>query len=447
MSKIRNFEILRPKTLDGKKGFVNPDNEWVIAPDYEDVDVFREGVCWIKQGGKWGLINKHGEYLIEPRFEDAREFNRGYANVRMQGKWGVIDRNGNMIFQPEFDLIRTFKDGVATVVKNNKSGFINIKNQSIIEPIYEEVHDFSEGLAAVESNGLWGFVNLDGEMVISPQFFKVDVNFGEFGEGRAYVEKQGEDKDEYGFSTPVGTFIDREGNALEEWEEVDCGDNDDWSYEEDPRPRSGIRATVGFIDTEGNWAIRPKFQIAKSFKDNIAIVRIDHKWGLIDKSGAYIVEPDFDKIRRYEDGTYSFEKDNEVIYTNQNFDIIPEPVKEDSKDSWLDSILKDDDREEEANPEQNEEANKRPETVGNYKLLKNRFPSVVLDKDNNVVLKDDVDTYGQLISISEEMVRTQKGDNFGFVIIPNGEYREPIFNYLWDFSEGLAAARITENQQ
>ena len=67
--------------------------------------------------------------------------------------------------------------------------------------------------------------------------------------------------------------------------------------------------------------------------------------------------------------------------------------------------------------------------------------------DNNVVLQDDFDTYGQLISISEDMVITQKGDNFGFVNIQSGEYHEPIFNYIWDFSEGLAAVRIAENQQ
>ena len=71
-----NVEILRPKVAEGKKGFVNAQNEWVITPNYEDVDVFREGLCWVKKGGKWGLINNNGECLIEPQFEDTKEFNQ-----------------------------------------------------------------------------------------------------------------------------------------------------------------------------------------------------------------------------------------------------------------------------------------------------------------------------------------------------------------------------------
>ena len=444
MNKIKN-NILRPKVAEGKKGFVNAQNEWVIAPDYEDVDVFREGVCWVKNGGKWGLVNKNGECLIEPRFEDTREFNQGYANVKTQGKWGVIDRNGIMIFQPEFDLIRTFKDGIAPVVKDNKSGFINIMNQSIIEPIYEDVHDFSQGLAGVKTNGLWGFINLDGDLVIEPQFIEIDADFREDGEEVwAYVEKQGEDKDEDGFFPLVGARIDRKGNTFDQWYEVDCDDFVRWSYEGDPWPLFGIRTIVGFIDTEGNWTIRPKFQEAKSFKDGVAVVKIDDKWGLIEKSGAYIVEPEFDYITSYEDGSYSFEKNNEIIYTDHNFEIISEPIKENSKDNWLDSILKDD-CEEEAIHKEDKPTNNCNETKDNYRLVHIKYSAAVVDRDNFVILKDDHETYGDLISVREGMVRTRKDDNFGFVNLRKGEYQEPIFNYIWDFSEGLAAVRLKEN--
>lgn len=462
------LDILRPKTADGKKGFVNAQNVWVIDPIYEDVDVFRSGVCWVKTGGNWGLINTEGALMIEPRFEDAREFAGEYANVKLQGKWGVIDRKGNMIIQPEFDLIRTFNDGLATAVKDNKSGFIDINNQRIIEPNYEDVHDFSEGLAAVKKEGLWGFINLDGEMVIEPQFNKVDGDFGEYATGIAYVEKEGADEDEYGYKTLLSTAIGKDGNPLGQWEEQEW--DDDWSYEEDPWKMFGVRTAVGFIDPYGNWAVRPKFQAAKSFKDNVAIVRIDNKWGLIEKSGAYIVEPEFDNIRRNEDGSYRFEKDSEVAYTDNSFNIIPEPIapkfiipeptipepatpepansdsieNDDDSDSWIESLLREDNDEEEAQ-KQDEDTQTANESDEDYKLRRGMV-STVVDKNNNVILKDDFETYGQLIFISEGMVITQKGDDFGFVNCKLGEYHEPIFDYIWRFSEGLAAARIEENR-
>ena len=446
MNILRRFDILRPKALDGKKGFVNVHGEWVIAPEYEDVDVFREGVCWVKKGGKWGLINNNGECLIEPRFEDSREFNQGYANVKLQGKWGVIDRYGSMIFQPEFDLIRTFKDGVATVVKDGKSGFINIGNQSVITPVYEDVHDFSEGLAAVKTNGLWGFINLEGKTVISPQFHKVDSDFGEYAEGRACVEKQGNEENKFGVIPMLGARIDREGRPQSPWIEDDEENIDDWSYEDDPWKMFGIRTMVGFLDTAGNLAIKPKFQEAKSFKDGVALVRIDNKWGLIEKRGAYVVEPEFDRIRRHDDGSYSLEKNNEIIYTDKNFEIISEPIKENSKDNWLDSILKDD-CEEEAPHKKDKPTNNWNETKDNYRLIRRNYYSAVIDKDNKVVVKDDFETIGQIISLSEGMARIIKGENFGFVNCRSSLYLDPIFNYIWDFSEGMAVVRIAENQQ
>lgn len=147
----------------------------------------------------------------------------------------------------------------------------------------------------------------------------------------------------------------------------------------------------------------------------------------------------FIHIIRYEDGTYSFEKDNEIIYTDKNLEIIPEPIKENSKGNWLDSILKDD-REEEAPHKEDKPTNNWNETKDNYRLVHIKYSAAVVDRDNFVILKDDHKTYGHLISIREGMVRTWKGDNFGFVNLRKGEYQEPIFNYIWDFSEGLAAA-------
>ena len=49
---------------------------------------------------------------------------------------------------------------------------------------------------------------------------------------------------------------------------------------------------MGYIDKTGNWVIEPQFDNAHNFyAGNIAIVRIDKKYGCIDRNGNYIIEP------------------------------------------------------------------------------------------------------------------------------------------------------------
>lgn len=445
---IRRDKIFYPKEVNGKKGFTNEKKEWVIMPQFDDVDVFREEVCWVKSNHKWGLINTDGEFLIKPRFDDAREFNQGYANIKIGNKWGVIDKKGNSIFKPQFDIIRTIKNGFSTVVCNNMSGFIDYEHNTAIGPIYEEVHDFSEGFAAVKINGLWGFINREGKIVIEPQFFSVKTDFTKGVDGAfAFVVKLGAEKDENGDFILVEGEINKEGKELSEWFPIDWGDNDRWSYEDDPWDRTGVRTSWGYINKEGKWAIKPKFQFAESFVDNIAIVRIDNKYGVIEKNGTYIVEPEYSDIIRYKDSSHIvFKKKDKEIHTDYKLNIIDDPSNDDEL-SWIDSILNNERKETIVSQKQNSIATfQSTKSWNNYKIIMNGCKSAVTDKDGNVILKDNYEAYGHIISINEGMVRTQKGDNFGFIDCKKLEYLEPVFDYVRDFSEGLAAVRIEENK-
>lgn len=58
-------KLLRPMEHDGKKGFVDEEGNWIIAPQYDDMDVFREGVAWVKADDSWGLVDHEGRVLIE----------------------------------------------------------------------------------------------------------------------------------------------------------------------------------------------------------------------------------------------------------------------------------------------------------------------------------------------------------------------------------------------
>ena len=44
--------------------------------------------------GKWGFVNERQQWVIEPRFEEIKAFQTGRAAVKQNGRWGFINRRG-----------------------------------------------------------------------------------------------------------------------------------------------------------------------------------------------------------------------------------------------------------------------------------------------------------------------------------------------------------------
>ena len=70
--------------INGLQGFVN--KYIVIEPNFEDADdVFREGLITVKLDGKWGVINKKGDWVLEPEYEEIEDG----ESIRL--RWSIID--------------------------------------------------------------------------------------------------------------------------------------------------------------------------------------------------------------------------------------------------------------------------------------------------------------------------------------------------------------------
>lgn len=65
------------------------------GPRYQNVRSFSEGMAPVQaSNGRWGYINTNNQWLIQPKFEDAQEFKDGRAAVKLNGKWGFINKRG-----------------------------------------------------------------------------------------------------------------------------------------------------------------------------------------------------------------------------------------------------------------------------------------------------------------------------------------------------------------
>jgi len=214
-------------------------------------------------------------------------------------------KTGQIVINPQFDEVGEFSEGLAAVRIAGKWGFINKLGKYVINPQFDNVKYFHEGLAPVrvgdEKAGRWGYIDKDGRYAINPQWDDVtefnksvaDVRIGDILTGK----KRQISKDGKYISSTEGSFEYQCDNGLKlvgigvHWDEHD------------------FSGRYGFVDKTGTYVINPQFDDAYCFSDGVAPVRIGNvqtgKWGYIDTTGHLKLATQWDKAYRFENGIAS----------------------------------------------------------------------------------------------------------------------------------------------
>ncbi|MCB0536338.1 MAG: WG repeat-containing protein [Bacteroidetes bacterium] len=159
-------------------------------------------------------------------------------------KYGFKNATGEIVVPAKYDWVSDFFKGLAVVRigdwDEGKHGFIDQTGKVVIPLKYDEAGDFSEeGLASVTLDNKSGFIDITGKEVIP---LKYD-GAGDFSDGKAWV------------------VLDEES---------------------------------GFIDITGK-IIPMKYETMKTFEGNYAPVKLNGKWGLIDREGNEAVPCRYDE--------------------------------------------------------------------------------------------------------------------------------------------------------
>jgi len=136
----------------------------------------------------------------------------------------------------------------------DKWGFCNENKEIIIPCIYEHAKPFQEGLAPVKLNGLWGAIKYTGEI-------KIPI-----------IHKQEGDVCPLQFSEGLGIIYNKKGK-------------------------------MGYINTEGDIEIKPKFDFAGWFFEGMAVIESGGKLGFINKKGNIVIPCKYDVAMSFENGT------------------------------------------------------------------------------------------------------------------------------------------------
>jgi len=216
---------------NAKWGFIDHAGQFVIAPQYEWVEPFSEGLARVsvsREVGTTGYIDTHGQFVIPPRLTYGSSFHEDRAAAIISGpcritnggscgrvvfqptepgagydcRYAIIDKRGEPVSNLRFDDAQDFAEGLAPVRIGSEWGFVDRSGQISISPRFQWAEPFSEGMAVVEENEKMGFIDHAANYVIPPQFESAES----FSDGRAIVSKS------EGSGNWSSRFIDKIGN-------------------------------------------------------------------------------------------------------------------------------------------------------------------------------------------------------------------------------------------
>ena len=230
------FTVLK----NGLWGFISKTGKEVIPCKYEGI-VYSKGFLIVTQNGKQGLLDNTGKEIIPIVNKNVFLFDKdGFS-------WIIVDDNKSYYYHKsglKFDTKTDFKNGTATVSLNKKYGLIDKNTHFVVPCKYDKIENFYNGFAIVSLNGKSGQINSKGVEKIPCKYDKV--------------------------------YLLEKGRALA------LRDN-----------------KQGYVDTLGVEVVPVKYDELYGFNDNIDIVKLNGKFGLVDlQTGAELISPRYDLLTK-----------------------------------------------------------------------------------------------------------------------------------------------------
>ncbi len=74
---------------------------------------------------------------------------------------------------------------------------------------------------------------------------------------------------------------------------------------------------MGFINSEGAFAIQPNFESARDFQEGLAAVRMDGQWGFINGAGIPVIPAQFEQAQSFREGLAAVKIDGKWGFINR----------------------------------------------------------------------------------------------------------------------------------
>ena len=157
---------LRVHNKKGKWGFIDKDSVVKIPFEYDFVNPFDENkLAYVKNKGKEFYINPKNEIVVPPIYEELALFSGGILCAKKKGKFGFINNEGKEIIPFVYDYPSYFwQNKLCVVSKNKKYGVINLKGETVMDFVYKSIKNpRKDNILAASLNDKYAFFDITGK--------------------------------------------------------------------------------------------------------------------------------------------------------------------------------------------------------------------------------------------------------------------------------------------
>lgn len=273
-------EGLAAVEIDGKVGFIDQFNRFIIKPEFEpmdDMDSFHNGLATVKKDGKYGFINKRGEFIIPPRFDKAENFGDDMlAVVKQNGKFGCIDLHGDTVLPCTY-----LAKEVMTMIPIKNKPYKNAQKTIRTKIDNGDYDDLQKKILSSEEHAFSLLENLKYMPVSGQQPNVAKGNLKDLSDG-FYLWQNG---DRQGIIDSYGRVVIQPNYKC-----VAYQPNEKIFIVEDKSRHDG-KPAFGIINRAGGWIIPPVFETMDSFKKGVAKATVGDHSTNVDVNG--LVEASF----------------------------------------------------------------------------------------------------------------------------------------------------------
>lgn len=274
-------------SIKGRVGFINISGQLVIPAKLRDAGAFSEGLApFENSSGKWGYIDKNGKIAISAIFDWAIPFREGLALVQVGKLWGYIDRSGTYVVQPKFEEAESFSEGFAAIGYYDKD---------------------LEWMAAYPRKGRWvrRFIDRSGRWAVAGDYDGISRGFDK---GMAIVSRNLGYSEKYKSMISETYVMDTSGREL--WK-LDSASvhwfSDDAIIVEVQRTEKVYDSLYNFKDRAGKLLCNRGFENPGDFSEGLAPVRVDNKYGFINKQCNFVIQPQYSGAAGFSEGLAAVE--------------------------------------------------------------------------------------------------------------------------------------------
>lgn len=255
----------------------------------------------------WRLFSRTGTRVSEGLYDKMLPQSGSRIRFKSDGFWGILDFDGSVMVQPVYDTILPFDRKRAIVKKLGLWGVIDHHNQWIILPYEDNLERLNSRLFVSQKGFHIKFFDTEGNALRS-----ITTGFYLLGD---YVIIEGE-------SGKLGV-MDFNGSLLTSiaYDEIYAIKGSDFFL-------VGIDSTLGLID-QANKTIIPfneRLEDVIGYRENLIAVKLDGKFGFVDRQGQLIIANRYDDIQLFSEGLAPYKLNGKWGFLNSSEELVIQPV-------------------------------------------------------------------------------------------------------------------------